>query len=276
MNMSEQDLSFIKYEKVFIPEIIKIQKDKLDNYTFIKTISAGSSQGHILKGKDNHFMCLSKNDYITIESREKEPLGFKRSDVNELYVMAASFDKAFANDKATSCNSNKIKWQKVVAVPVWDTSVLWHHRMHNKFLINVVTKEEIDLSYKSKQKIFDITGLSNHSLTSIVFVGIQAKNWCYKGERLDGKTWEEFFENKAKNYNPDEKYIHTCFKKNNSLIYFVNLRTTALDLGVTPEFLLQALSQNRDDVVGYKIINLTAQEYAQRLFYKTQSHQTQH
>ena len=272
--MEETNTFYIKYEKVFIPEIIRIQKDKLENYTFLKTITAGASNGHILQGGNYFYMCLSKDDNITVESKVHEPIGFRRTDVNDLYIMADTFDKVYATDKSRTYNYNKRKFEKVVNVPVWDTGMLWHHRMYQKYLINTVTGEEIHLS-EGRTKVFEKTGLTNHTLNSILTTGVEAKNWCYKGDRTDGQTWEQFFENKSTHYKTNQEYIHTCFKKDNSIIYFVNLRTTGTDLGVSPELLRISLVENKSEIAGYQVIKMTPEEYAQKLFWKNQLHQTQ-
>lgn len=270
----ETNDSYIKYEKVFIPEVTKIQKDKLENYNFVETIQAGGSFGHILQGGNYYYMCLSKDDTIRIELRINEPLGFKRENVQDLYDMASSFEKAYATDKTKAYNYNRRKYERVVNTPVWDTGMLWYHRMHNKYLINTVTGKEISLC-QQRQNIFDITGLTNHTLNCILNTGVEAKNWCYKGDRIDKQTWQQFFENKKNHYKTNEEYLHTCFKKDNSIIYFVNLRTTAIDLGVSPEFLRQSLLQNATVIAGYSVIKMTSEEYDKILCWQTPSHQTQ-
>lgn len=273
MDMSADEL-YIKYEKVFIPEIVKIQKDKLDDYSFIKTIEAGSCFAHILQGGNYYYLCLSKDDTIRVELRINEPLGFKRQKEEELYEMAEKFNKAYKVDKTKGYGHRKRKYERVVSTPVWDTGMLWVHRMYNKHLINTITGQHIDLS-QHREEIFKATGLSNHTLNLILNTGIESKNWCYKGERLDGQSWDDYFKNKSSHYKTNDEYIRTCFTKDNIIIYFSNLRNTAMDLAVSPEFLRQALIQNEESIVGYKIIKLTPEEYDQKLYWKNQLHQTQ-
>jgi len=269
MNMITTDSNYIKYEKVFIPEIIKVHKDKLENYNFLKTISAGDGSGHILQGGNYFYMCLSKDDTIRIESKVNEPLGFKRSDINDLYLMASKFDKAYEVDKKRKYNTNSRKFKRIVTVPVWDTSLLWQDRMHNEYIINTVTGENIHL-LDGRKHVFDKTGLSNHTLSIILTTGVESKNWCYKGQRLDGQSWDDFFKNKAKHYKSNDEYIHTIFKNDKSVIYFVNLKTTGIDLGVSAEYLRQALIDKKTKINNYEIIRLSPDEYRQRLYWQIQ------
>ena len=273
MNMSAQDL-YIKYEKVFIPEIVKIQKDKLEHYSFIETVSAGSNIGHILNGGNYYYLCLSRDETIRIELRVDEPLGYKRQTIDELRQMAQAFDKAHKIDSTKGYGKHRKKHTRIVNTPIWDTGMLWLHRMQDKYIINIITGQQIHLG-KHREEIFNKTGLSNHSLSLILNAGIETKNWCFMGERLDKQTWQQYFENKSGHYKSNEEYIRTCFVKDKMVIYFSTLRNTANDLSVSPECLRQALIQNEESILGYKIIKLTPEEYDQRLCWKNPLHQTQ-
>lgn len=241
-----------RYEKVYIPEMLEVKKNSLEHYEFIKTIRAGSGFGHILHCGDDFIMCLRRDDKVCVEKRIMEPLGFKRKTIEELEDMAETFNIAYDQEKKRMFSADSKKYVKIVKPIPFDTSVLWHIRMQGKYLINTITGSEIHLG-KLKKYVVAETGLNTHLLYSIIKQGVEIRNWCLKGERLDGKTWDEYFdENKHARSNPE--YYNIYFERDNITVHLRSLRQAAKDLDVSHETLRRALIEKYDTINGYKIM----------------------
>lgn len=263
-----------KYERIYLPKMLSIPKRELEHYTFIKTIPAGSGIAHILRGGNDFFLCIrsKKDDFIRVEERLMEPLGFRRSSIEALEEIAARFDKVYNDDLRSykGYNGASRKWDNAVKIPstiMWDEP--WHIRMRGYFIINTITGEEVSLGL-SKAEISSRTRLTSHLINVIVKNGVEAGvhgMWAFKGERLDGLTWEQFFnkdipkppvERKMKHpiihYKVREALRGITFVKENITIKFSTLRQTSQDVGISHETLRKLLMAKADTVKGFKIV----------------------
>lgn len=188
-----------KYEHQYIPNILRIDKCEFPHHQYIKTIDAGEGRAHILQGPNDYFLCLSKNECVSTEERIMKPLGFRRDSIEKLQAIADKFNtaKEIKLSKNRPVRLNPL-YRKVVEIPTFDITQPWQDRMQNHFLINVETKEEMDLS-QYKNDISKKCNITLHLLTCILNFGIVGKNWCYKGNRVDKMTWEEYFISKNVN-----------------------------------------------------------------------------
>jgi hypothetical protein len=109
-----------------------------------------------------------------------------------LEALAETFNKMQLDNAKRSYNSINRKHPKVVVPPVIDNRVEWQTRMDGHYIINVITKQEIHLS-GIKCEIVKQCGITIHLLNVIIHDGIVGKDWCYKGKRLDGLSWEQYF-----------------------------------------------------------------------------------
>ena len=188
------------YKRVYIPSFLKFHKSELMHYKFIKTIDAGSSMGHIIQGGNEYYMCLSQDDNIRVEQLTMEPMGFRRSSITQLESLADVFNVAMQSEVERTYNSTSRGHPKVVIPPDLNMSLDWCQRMNNHYIINVINQQEVHMA-AVKGDIAAQCGLSIHLLNGIIRDGIQAKNWCYKGRRIDGFSWPEYF-NSLQSANP--------------------------------------------------------------------------
>lgn len=181
------------YERIYVPVFLKYNKAQLPHYNFIKTISAGDTNGHIIQGGNYYFMCLSRDDNISAEEKTMEPMGYRRRSIDELQSLADVFCAAYASETTRGYNSINRRHPKAVVPPVLNMRLEWHERMKNHYIINVSTKQQFHLA-ESKTQVAAQCKLTIHLLNVIIRDGSMAKNWCYKGQRLDGLTWEQYFD----------------------------------------------------------------------------------
>jgi hypothetical protein len=182
------------YDRVYIPNVLRIPKDKLDHYIFLKTIRAGGSYGHIVNGGNYYYLCLSKNEFISVEQRTMEPIAFRRSSIIELENLASIFNAAIRKEIEKPYRRKSKKYKQIVNPPNIDYGKNWSDRMKNHYIINVNTKKEIELSMPKSNLIKEIK-LTTHLLDCILRDGIMINDWVYKGERLDGLTWDQYLHN---------------------------------------------------------------------------------
>ncbi len=241
-----------RYEKIYMPKFLPKNKNEVEHYEFIKTVNAGSSKGHIFLGANEYIMSLSKSDNIKVEERSLEPVGFRRKTIEELEILANKFQDTFDQERKIKQINSSSKYSRVVKPPVLKQHLFWTDRMVDKYLINVVTGEEIHLAIV-RRDIINKANITNHLLDCIIRDGLEANNWTYKGERLDGKSWEEYFKAKS-HYKTNFEYVGTYFTKDNKKIPYKTLRSTAFEMGISHETLRLALKNNQSEVFGYKII----------------------
>jgi hypothetical protein len=180
------------YNKVYIPTILKINKKELQHYDYVETVQAGVSTAHIIKGADEYFLCISKNDNISVEERIMEPIGFRRKSIQELKSICDIFNLAYDKEKNKPRRRVTSKYPTIIVPPKIDHSLEWREKFAGHKIVNIITKETYDLSMP-KIEIMKHTSLTSHLLDSIIYSGSLAKNWCYYGERLDKLTWDEYF-----------------------------------------------------------------------------------
>lgn len=247
-----------KYQKVFIPEFITVHKEKLDGYKYIKTIDAGSNSGHILFGEGLYFMCMRKDDYIKVDKGIMEPIGFRRKDIAELERLAATFVSARDRRPIRFDRKESRRKYQLVTVPMhFQTEIRWHIRMEGYFLINNTTGQEIHLGGKSKVDVANEIGVTTHQIDSMISDGIEAHNWCFKGTRLDGLTWEEYF---TPRQHHKSRADFNCVKfvgPEGHEVNFLSIRKTAARLGVNYECLRMALINRKDKIGQYTIVRPT-------------------
>ena len=244
--------AFNRYEKVYVPDIIKVDKTSLEHYQYIKTIKAGSSFGHILHCGDDFMMCLRKDDTIPVEEKIMEPIGFKRKSIEELEKLAETLNVAYKRDLKRITLNNLKNYAKIVEPAPMNTFIFWTERMKDKYLINTATGKEVYLG-KVKKYILQETGLTAMMLNLILKEGIEIRNWCYKGKRIDGKDWNVYLAEKNHHIKSNPDYYNICFKKDDIVIYLKSIRQSATQLGVSHETLRKALKNNEQSVNGYSI-----------------------
>lgn len=259
MLFTEKDDQYIRaqYQKIYLPKIIDVNINEIKGFTYIKTVDAGRLKGHIIKDNkvNEYVMCLSKSDIIKVDEMPYRPLGYTRFSIEELEKLAGTFLHAYKNRHNTSQSLRIFRrhLKQVVEPPMLDMTQNWSIRMAGHKLINTKTKQEIDLS-KSKLSIASSIDLKLPFIDMMVLTGLQVKDWCYKGKRIDGRTWEEYFSG-AK---PKEQIYDTInylkFVKDGKEIEYVNLHHTAEMLGTHNKKLAYALRSNKQEICGYKII----------------------
>jgi hypothetical protein len=230
-----------KYERVYIPKFLYIPKKKLEHFVFIKTIDAGSGRGHIIMGGGNYYLCLRQDDCISVEERTMMPMGFRAKTIAELEALVKTFTVASKNAPAFSYNTSARKWNRTVEPPRLDYTVPWHVRCRGHYIINVVTGEEVHLGLSKPEISAKTSRLTYHLIDCIVLHGYECLNWVYKGTRLDGDTWEQYFEKRAKKH-----YKQT--------VHYSSLRRTADEIGTSHETLRQLLHTGATEVGNFKII----------------------
>ena len=104
------------YQRLIVPTVIYISKDKLDNYNYIKTIRAGHGSAHIISGGNYYYICLRNDDNIAFDSETNEPFGFRRNSIQECEKLSTTFN--IAADKEIK------KRAKFICPPLDEDSVL--------------------------------------------------------------------------------------------------------------------------------------------------------
>lgn len=183
-----------KYQKVYLPTMVSVPITELEHYTFIKTVDCGSKKGHIIHGSDGYYLCLREDDYIRFDQAIYQPMGFCRQTIEQCEKLANDYLNAHKN------NLNNLgelpvrvltkNLKKAILVPEFDNTTTWYVRMQGHYIIHTPSKREVHLG-QAKIEVIRTTGLSYTSLDSVVYKGYIAKGWAYKGERIDGKSWEE-------------------------------------------------------------------------------------
>ena len=195
-----------KYAKVYLPTIIEVPIDKIEHYTFIKTVSAGNLLGHIIKHntiRDVYYLCLRDNsNTIKVDQANYDIMGFRKTKIEDCEKLAKTFHDAHIREQTgpdgkpnVFANIRTIQKNlvKVVVPPELDYNLPRRERYKDKCLINIKTKEKVDLS-QGMSVIVQQTGLkSNLHVDMIIRCGYLLHDWTYKGERLDGKTWTDYF-----------------------------------------------------------------------------------
>lgn len=185
-----------KYQKVYLPTMISVHITELEHYIFIKTVDCGSKKGHIIHGKDGYYLCLREDDYIRFDQAIYQPMGFCRSTIDQCEKLASEYLSAHKNnlnglgEVPVRVLTKNLK--KAIIVPQYDLSINWFARMKGHYIVHIPSKREVHLG-QPKIEVIRLTGLSYTSLDSVVYKGYIAKDWAYKGERIDGKSWEEVF-----------------------------------------------------------------------------------
>lgn len=244
------------YEKMYVPVVLRKHKQNIEHYQFIKTITAGSSFAHIVYGGGSYYMCLSKDDELSIEQKFDIPLGFRRDKIEDLEALAKVFDDLYNNENNKPFYSGRRRWHKTVDRPKFDYSLPWIDRMAGRSIINTITGKEVKLD-QPRTVVMQQAGLSSHLLNCVVGEGTEIRNWCYKGKRLDGQTWEEYIknrdENEANKINTNQ-YSKISFRKGHIVFYYKALRETSVNVGVSYETLRKALIAKENNINGFQII----------------------
>lgn len=244
------------YEKMYVPVVLRKHKQQIEHYEFIKTITAGSSFGHIVYGGGSYYMCMSKDEELPIEEKFDIPLGFRRDKIEDLEALAKVFDDLYNDENNKPFFSGRRRWQKTVDRPKFDYSLPWTERMKGRSIIHTLTGKEIKLD-QPRTLIMEEAGLTSHLLNCVVGEGTEIRNWCYKGNRLDGQSWEDYIKNKGNNETKKtnlNQYSKISFRKGHIVVYYNTLRQTCVDIGVSYETLRKALVSKQSSVNGFEII----------------------
>jgi hypothetical protein len=190
-----------KYQKVYLPDIIDVPLSKLEHYTHISTVISGDKYGHIIKHNtlDNvYYLCLRYDDNIRVDSATYDIMGFRRKSKEEcqklakVFTDAKEYDTLYGKPERTPRVLRKYL-VRAVKPPILNTDISRSQRFFNKYLINVKTGKEVHLALHMAGIIRE-TGLKNNiQVDTVVNCGYILSDWCYKGERLDGKTWDQYF-----------------------------------------------------------------------------------
>lgn len=239
-----------RYEKVYIPVVLRINKYRVEHYTYLDTIKAGNSTAHILFGGGIYYMCISRDDNVSVEEKTMEPIGFRNEKLEQLKLLADKFNGARRSDYGDIIDTHRRKWKKVVHPMRCDGNLTWWQRMQNQYIINTINGQEIPLAQRRKDLSAKIN-ISESLISAMFRQGVEIKHWCYKGKRLDGLSWEEYFSGKR-----NDEFFHTnlLFKKGDEEIYYETLRETGKNIGVSHQTLRMALINNLDTINGYSII----------------------
>jgi hypothetical protein len=239
-----------RYEKVYMPSFVRTNKQKVDGFEYVKTIDAGSSVAHILKGKDGYMMCLSYDEDVSVEVNFKEPAGFYSNNIQHLDDKAKYFNEIYYKETCSSYWGERRKWPRMVVPPKIDASKVWKVRMTGHYLINTKNGAEVHLG-DNRSNIMTQTGLTAHLIYCMLRDGVEANNWCYKGTRVDNVSWDEYIRQKIETRAEKESKI--TFRKDGKVIRFVNLRETSKQLDISHETLRKALITREQKVNGYSI-----------------------
>ena len=190
-----------KYQKVYLPDIIDVPLSKLEHYTHVSTVMAGSRYGHIIKYNtlDNlYYLCLRDDDNIRVDSVTYDIMGFRKKSKEECEKLAKVFTDAKEYDElygkpARTPRVLRRNLVRAVKPPILNRDLIRQDRFFDKYLINVKTGKEVHLALHMNGIVKE-TGLKNNvQVDTIVNCGYILSDWCYKGERYDGKTWEQYF-----------------------------------------------------------------------------------
>jgi hypothetical protein len=186
-----------KYQKVYLPTIITVPLDKLEHYVYIKTVDRGAGLGHIISGFNVYYLCLRNDKTIRVDEAIYEPMGFRRKTIEECEKLAKTFKDAYEYNKlygkAPRERILRTNLKKVVYPADLNGSLMRNARMDGKYLINTKTAEQVHLALHMAD-ILRATGLKNYNqVDTVVNCGYEMMDWCYMGQRIDGKTWDEHF-----------------------------------------------------------------------------------
>lgn len=260
---TDKDDQFIrsKYNKVYIPRIEDIKLSELNGFTYIKTIDAGRMQGHIIKDNkvEEYTMCLSHTDTVKVDVKANRPLGYTRFNIPDLEKLAQTFIKALQrNPRSNGLKIFRKNIKKFVEVPKFDITQNWHIRTYGHYIINIKTKEEIPL-HLSKNYICKRIDMKISLFDTMLQTGGIVRDWCYKGQIIDGRTWEEYFAGAKPKKQIYDVINYLKFVKDDEEINYISLRETAYMLGTNDKKLAYVLRANKDEINGYKIIKGTTQ-----------------
>jgi len=247
------------YQKIYIPTIEDVKLTELNGFTYIKTIDAGRMRGHIIK--DNKFeeytMCLSHTDTVRVDIQANRPLGYTRFNIPELEKLAQSFVRALHRDpRGNGLMIFRKNIKRFVEAPKIDATQNWHIRMYGHHLINIKTKEEVPL-HISKNVICKKIGMKVSTLDTMLQTGGIIRDWCYKGDIIDGRTWDEYFSGAKPKKEIYDVINYLKFVKDEKQIDFVSLRVTANVLKTNDKKLGYAIRTNKQEINGYKIVRGT-------------------
>lgn len=257
--MFDPELNSRGYSRVYMPKIVDVDIHQLEGHDYIKTINAGSKNGHIFYDKKakEYLMCLSSDNKVKKDVLIDFVLGFRRSDISKLEKLAESFLVAHYDMSHTQYTSSKrilTKHLKKVVYPIQlDITIPWYERTNGHYIINVKTKEEMPL-YRSQKDICRKLVITNVTLNNMLNGGYLIKDWCYKGKLLDGRTWDEYFAGVPPKNEIYEVINFVKFIKGDEEIKLQNVRSTATKLKVVTTQLTNAMRLNLPEINGYKII----------------------
>lgn len=248
-----------KYENVYIPKFTQYRKDNVPGYKFIESVEIGKRSGHIIFGNGEYYLCLRRGDGISYYDRLKEPMGFRRDTIEELRAIADSLRDAIKREIMEK-NWGKPylikrkKYRLVSKVPNYNLEKPWHIRMAPYKLVNLYTREVLQLG-DHQEKTARYISVNNNVFKTIISKGIEANGWCLMTERLDGQSWEKVLE-KKKHYKSRVDFFACSFfnKVTGETVPFISCRKTSPRLKVTHERLRQALINHDGTINGFMII----------------------
>lgn len=190
----EENYNPYAYTKQYMPNILRVDKDKLEHYNFIETVDVGGGHAHILSGGGDYFLCFSKNDEISTEERLMEPLGFRRRSIDDIKALADMFYKNYHTEhKRVYVSRNRYKPQTVTEPQRLDQTILWHERMVGRYIVNLSTGKCVHLGNTEKHDICKMLNITSHALTVISFDGKEKMGWCGLLPRMDKVEWKDYF-----------------------------------------------------------------------------------
>ena len=178
------------------PQMVRVNKKEVFNYSYINTVKAGSSTAHILRSRDYVF-CFSGDDNVSIERDTLAPVGFYRPTIEDINDLVKKFDGYLSNKRNQLYVSVRKPRQPLVTEPLRiNQSGVWFERMRGKYIVNTITGETVHLGNVEKNDICKAIGINNHYLTEVSIEGKEKFNWCGLQKRTDGVEWDQYFLNK--------------------------------------------------------------------------------
>lgn len=83
-----------RYQRVVVPDIIYIPRDKLENCSYIKTARAGHGTAHIMSRGKYYYVCLRPDNNIPFDNDTQEILGFRRNSLHDCDKLLDIFNVA--------------------------------------------------------------------------------------------------------------------------------------------------------------------------------------
>jgi hypothetical protein len=168
--------------------IKQFPKTDVPGHKFIKTVSVGNIYGHILKKKDQYWLCLRDCDEVSLNTFDNRLFGFERSSIAELEELI--YDKLTVRTKATRAGNISSTNPRRVVEPISNAAEYWIYKVKDLEMLNVKTGLVFSMCLPS-QNLVNLFGLSAYSQRQIMYNGVVIRDFVLARKRIDGKLWSE-------------------------------------------------------------------------------------